>query len=51
GTTPEGGVLLGAERPRIYDDLNDNEKKRFDVDVRATNIVLQGLPKDIYKDQ
>nr|GEV50017.1 retrovirus-related Pol polyprotein from transposon TNT 1-94 [Tanacetum cinerariifolium] len=49
GTTPEGGVLLGPERPRTYDDLNDNEKKRFDVDVRATNIVLQGLPKDIYK--
>ncbi|GJW57491.1 hypothetical protein Tco_0104222 [Tanacetum coccineum] len=49
GTTPEGGVLLGPERARTYDDLNDNEKKRFDVDVRATNIVLQGLPKDIYK--
>nr|GEX24246.1 integrase, catalytic region, zinc finger, CCHC-type, peptidase aspartic, catalytic [Tanacetum cinerariifolium] len=49
GTTPEGGVLLGPERPRTYDDLNDNEKKRFDADVRATNIVLQGLPKHIYK--
>ncbi|GJS80297.1 hypothetical protein Tco_0730178 [Tanacetum coccineum] len=49
GTTPEGGVLLGPERPRTYDDLNDNDKKRFDADVRATNIVLQGLPKDIYK--
>ncbi|GJS07869.1 hypothetical protein Tco_0364665 [Tanacetum coccineum] len=49
GTTPEGGVLLGPERARTYDDLNDNEKKRFDADVRATNIVLQGLPKDIYK--
>ncbi|GJU12364.1 integrase, catalytic region, zinc finger, CCHC-type containing protein [Tanacetum coccineum] len=49
GTTPEGGVLLGPERPRTCDDLNDNEKKRFDVDVRATNIVLQGLPKYIYK--
>ncbi|GJX77241.1 RNA-directed DNA polymerase, eukaryota, reverse transcriptase zinc-binding domain protein [Tanacetum coccineum] len=49
GTTPEGGVLLGPERPHTYDDLNDNDKKRFDDDVRATNIVLQGLPKDIYK--
>nr|GEW50970.1 retrovirus-related Pol polyprotein from transposon TNT 1-94 [Tanacetum cinerariifolium] len=48
-TTPEGGVLFGPEKPRTYDDLNDNEKKRFDVDVCATNIVLQGLPKDIYK--
>ncbi|GJR67744.1 hypothetical protein Tco_0013809 [Tanacetum coccineum] len=25
------------------------EKKRYDADVRATNIVLQGIPKDIYK--
>ncbi|GJU39737.1 retrovirus-related pol polyprotein from transposon TNT 1-94, partial [Tanacetum coccineum] len=49
GTTSEGGVLLGPERPRTYDDLNDDEKKRYDADVRATNIVLQGLPKDIYK--
>ncbi|GJW79368.1 hypothetical protein Tco_0141050 [Tanacetum coccineum] len=48
-TTPEGGVLLRPERPRTYDDLNDNDKKRFDADVHATNIVLQGLPKDIYK--
>ncbi|GKB86913.1 integrase, catalytic region, zinc finger, CCHC-type containing protein [Tanacetum coccineum] len=35
--------------PRTYDDLNDNEKKRYDADVHATNIVLQGLPKDIHK--
>ncbi|GJX48618.1 retrovirus-related pol polyprotein from transposon TNT 1-94 [Tanacetum coccineum] len=40
GTTSEGGVLLGPERPRTYDDLNDDEKKRYDADVRATNIVL-----------
>ncbi|GKA96628.1 hypothetical protein Tco_0818723 [Tanacetum coccineum] len=49
GTTPDAGVLLGPERPHTYDDLNDNDKKRFDADVCATNIVLQGLPKDIYK--
>ncbi|GKB63948.1 hypothetical protein Tco_0920134 [Tanacetum coccineum] len=49
GTTAEGGVLLGTERPRAYEDLSDMEKKRYDADVRATNIVLQGLPKDIYK--
>ncbi|GJW34974.1 retrovirus-related pol polyprotein from transposon TNT 1-94 [Tanacetum coccineum] len=48
-TTPEGGVILGPERPHTYDDLSDTEKKRYDVDVRATNIVLQGLHKDIYK--
>ncbi|GJU22219.1 hypothetical protein Tco_1155561 [Tanacetum coccineum] len=49
GTTPDGGVLLGPERPRTYKDLSDTEKKRYDADVRTTNIVLQGLPKDIYK--
>ncbi|GKE18151.1 hypothetical protein Tco_1425728, partial [Tanacetum coccineum] len=49
GTTPEGGVLLGLERPRTYEDLSDMEKKRYDADVRVTNIMLQGLPKDIYK--
>ncbi|GJZ41124.1 hypothetical protein Tco_0588010 [Tanacetum coccineum] len=46
GTTPGGGVLLGPERHRTYEDLSDTEKKRYDADVRATNIVLQGLPKD-----
>ncbi|GJZ15037.1 retrovirus-related pol polyprotein from transposon TNT 1-94 [Tanacetum coccineum] len=49
----ENGVYIlqsiDQEMARTYDDLNDNEKKRFDADVRATNIVLQGLPKDIYK--
>ncbi|GKD63140.1 hypothetical protein Tco_1305248 [Tanacetum coccineum] len=49
GTTPEGGILLRPERPRTYEDLSDTEKKQYDADVRATNIVLQGLPKDIYK--
>ncbi|GJY99140.1 hypothetical protein Tco_0516570 [Tanacetum coccineum] len=48
GTTLEGGVLLGPERPRTYEDLSDTEKKQYDADVRTTNIVLQGLPKDIY---
>ncbi|GJT08177.1 hypothetical protein Tco_0842639 [Tanacetum coccineum] len=49
GTTPEGSVLLRPERARTYEDLSDTKKKRYDADVRATNIVLQGLPKDIYK--
>ncbi|GKD79646.1 hypothetical protein Tco_1342267, partial [Tanacetum coccineum] len=31
-TTPEGGVLLGPERPSIYEDLSDTEKKRYDAD-------------------
>ncbi|GKB02348.1 retrovirus-related pol polyprotein from transposon TNT 1-94 [Tanacetum coccineum] len=33
GTTPEGGVLLGPERPRTYEDLSNTEKKRYDADV------------------
>ncbi|GKA87177.1 hypothetical protein Tco_0808888, partial [Tanacetum coccineum] len=45
-TTSEGGVLLRPERPHTYEDLSDTEKKRYDADVHATNIVLQGLPKD-----
>ncbi|GJX06898.1 hypothetical protein Tco_0194830 [Tanacetum coccineum] len=50
GTTiDDGGVTPRLDRPRTYDDLNENEKKRADADIRATNIVLQGLPKDIYK--
>nr|GEU70144.1 hypothetical protein [Tanacetum cinerariifolium] len=47
--TPEGGAILGPKRPRTYDDLDDNDKACLNVDVYATNIVLQGLPKDIYK--
>ncbi|GJS26362.1 hypothetical protein Tco_0486982 [Tanacetum coccineum] len=35
GTTPEGGVLLGPERPRTYEDLSDTEKKRYDADPKA----------------
>ncbi|GJR97391.1 hypothetical protein Tco_0269565 [Tanacetum coccineum] len=46
GTTPEGGVLHGPERPRTYEDLSDTEKKRYDADVCATNIVLSS-PKKI----
>nr|GEU84872.1 Gag-Pol polyprotein [Tanacetum cinerariifolium] len=45
----DGSVTLGIDRPRTYNDLDENEKKRFDADIRATNIVFQGLPKDIYK--
>ncbi|GJU65157.1 hypothetical protein Tco_1246992 [Tanacetum coccineum] len=44
---PEGGIYLD-KRPRTYEDLSDTEKKRYDADVHAHNIVLQGLPKDIY---
>ncbi|GJV53460.1 hypothetical protein Tco_1449201 [Tanacetum coccineum] len=39
---------LGPERDRVFVDLTPEEKERFKVDIRATNILLQGLPKDIY---
>nr|GEV50407.1 integrase, catalytic region, zinc finger, CCHC-type, peptidase aspartic, catalytic [Tanacetum cinerariifolium] len=39
---------LGPEPPRIYSDLSPEEKDRYNADIRATNILLQGLPKDIY---
>ncbi|GKD54306.1 hypothetical protein Tco_1287693, partial [Tanacetum coccineum] len=39
---------LGPERDRVFADLTPEEKDRFKADIRATNILLQGLPKDIY---
>ncbi|GJT03430.1 hypothetical protein Tco_0824599 [Tanacetum coccineum] len=41
--------LSFLDQKGTYEDLSDTEKKRYDADVHATNIVLQGLPKDIYK--
>ena len=48
-TAEDGTVTLGIDRPRNYRDLNEEEKKRYDADIRASNIVIQGLPKDVYK--
>ena len=48
-TGEDGSVTLGLDRPRTYKDLNDEEQKHYDADIRASNIVIQGLPKDIYK--
>ncbi|GJZ72476.1 integrase, catalytic region, zinc finger, CCHC-type containing protein [Tanacetum coccineum] len=39
---------LGPERDRVIKDLTPEEKERFKPDIRAMNILLQGLPKDIY---
>ncbi|GJT61561.1 retrovirus-related pol polyprotein from transposon TNT 1-94 [Tanacetum coccineum] len=39
---------LGPERPRVYSDLSPEDKERYNADIRAMNILLQGLPKDIY---
>ncbi|GJU36546.1 hypothetical protein Tco_1184900 [Tanacetum coccineum] len=42
------GKENGPERPRVYSDLSPEDKERYNADIRATNILLQGLPKDIY---
>nr|GEZ04431.1 integrase, catalytic region, zinc finger, CCHC-type, peptidase aspartic, catalytic [Tanacetum cinerariifolium] len=44
----EGTPQFGPERPHVYFDLNSEEKDRYNADIRATNILLQWLPKDIY---
>nr|GEY44225.1 hypothetical protein [Tanacetum cinerariifolium] len=44
----EGAPQFGPERSRVYFDLTPEEKDRYNADIRATNILLQGLPKDIY---
>nr|GEU54019.1 copia protein [Tanacetum cinerariifolium] len=44
----EGALHLGPERDRVFSDLLPEEKETFKADIHATNILLQGLPKDIY---
>ncbi|GKF02878.1 hypothetical protein Tco_0029801, partial [Tanacetum coccineum] len=44
----EGAQQLGPEQARVYLDLSPEDKDRYNADIRATNILLQGLPKDIY---
>ncbi|GKD56465.1 hypothetical protein Tco_1289852 [Tanacetum coccineum] len=44
----EGALHLGPERPRVYFDLSPEDTERYNADIQATNILLQGLPKDIY---
>ncbi|GJY32355.1 integrase, catalytic region, zinc finger, CCHC-type containing protein [Tanacetum coccineum] len=44
----EGALHLGPERDRVFADLKPEEKERFKADIRAMNILLQGLPKYIY---
>nr|GEU75990.1 hypothetical protein [Tanacetum cinerariifolium] len=40
---------LGPEQDKVVSDLSQPEKDRLRADIRATNILLQGLPRDIYK--
>ncbi|GKA62478.1 retrovirus-related pol polyprotein from transposon TNT 1-94 [Tanacetum coccineum] len=44
----EGAFQPGPERARVFTDLSAEEKERYKADIRATNILLQGIPKDIY---
>ncbi|GJU32353.1 hypothetical protein Tco_1175942 [Tanacetum coccineum] len=47
-TLAEGALHLGPERDRVFTDLTPEEKERFKADIRAMNILLQGLSKDVY---
>nr|GFB61675.1 hypothetical protein [Tanacetum cinerariifolium] len=38
----------GVTRPRKYNELTLGEALQADCDVKATNIILQGLPNEIY---
>ncbi|GJU20632.1 retrovirus-related pol polyprotein from transposon TNT 1-94 [Tanacetum coccineum] len=44
----EGALQLGPEHARVFTDLSTKEKERYKADIHATNILLQGIPKDIY---
>ncbi|GJX34258.1 zinc finger, CCHC-type containing protein [Tanacetum coccineum] len=44
----EGALHLVPERARVYFNLSPEDKERYNADIRATNILLQGLLKDIY---
>ncbi|GJU30618.1 hypothetical protein Tco_1174207 [Tanacetum coccineum] len=44
----EGVQELGPERARVYSNLSPEDKDKYNADIRATNILLQGLQKDIY---
>nr|GEU40579.1 integrase, catalytic region, zinc finger, CCHC-type, peptidase aspartic, catalytic [Tanacetum cinerariifolium] len=44
----EDALHLGPEWDRVVADLTPKEKERYKSDIRAMNILLQGLPIDIY---
>ncbi|GJR67422.1 integrase, catalytic region, zinc finger, CCHC-type containing protein [Tanacetum coccineum] len=44
----KGALHLDPEQTRVYSDLSPEDKERYNADIWATNILLQGLPKDIY---
>nr|GFA63350.1 hypothetical protein [Tanacetum cinerariifolium] len=38
----------GVTKTKKYVELSGTEKIQADCDLKATNIILQGLPSDIY---
>ncbi|GJR66520.1 retrovirus-related pol polyprotein from transposon TNT 1-94 [Tanacetum coccineum] len=44
----EGALQQGLVRARVFTDLSAQEKERYKADIHATNILLQGIQKDIY---
>ncbi|GJW98949.1 hypothetical protein Tco_0180757 [Tanacetum coccineum] len=44
----EGALQQGPERARVFTNLSVEENERYKADIRATNILLQGIPKAIY---
>ncbi|GKE32496.1 hypothetical protein Tco_1451818, partial [Tanacetum coccineum] len=38
----------GTTRTKKYEELSVAEKLQADYDLKATNIILQGLPPDVY---
>ncbi|GJV10253.1 hypothetical protein Tco_1351794 [Tanacetum coccineum] len=47
-TVPKSQTTPTTVRERTYDELTDAGKLHDSCDIKATNIVLQGLPQDIY---
>ncbi|GJY02898.1 hypothetical protein Tco_0361050 [Tanacetum coccineum] len=43
-----GPPMLEKPQLKTYEELSDKKKIQADCDLKATNIVLQGLPPDIY---
>ncbi|GJR61117.1 hypothetical protein Tco_1503279 [Tanacetum coccineum] len=43
------GSYQGPEWDKVFTNLSQLKKDRLKAGVRATNILLQGLPRDIYK--
>ncbi|GKC74328.1 hypothetical protein Tco_1120211 [Tanacetum coccineum] len=45
---PGTETTLSFTKERTYDDLTNKEKVHEAYDIRATNIILQGLPPDVF---